>query len=122
MLADTPLVGNLDNPGYMKVLLDGRTNLEELFADLGSEHLSRAQGLRPDADRMLPGFRSNEAANPSRPGSSVAQQIWQDDEIQLNIVTIGKKQGMRPPTPRRAPALSFVVCNYDMISMHPPIS
>jgi hypothetical protein len=34
MLADTPLVKNLSNPDYMKILLDGRPNIEALFADL----------------------------------------------------------------------------------------
>jgi hypothetical protein len=36
MLADTPLIKNLDNPAHMKVLLDGRENLDSLFADLGA--------------------------------------------------------------------------------------
>jgi hypothetical protein len=34
MLADTPLVKKLSNPDYMQVLLEGRPNLETLFADL----------------------------------------------------------------------------------------
>ncbi len=58
MLADTPLVKNLENPEYMKILLDGKRNLEELFADLGAAHLAGAYGLQPDTDRILPGFRA----------------------------------------------------------------
>jgi len=34
MLANTPLVKNLQNPEYMKLLLNGKTSLEELFAEL----------------------------------------------------------------------------------------
>jgi hypothetical protein len=58
MLADTPLVKNLDNPEYMKILLDGKAGLEELFAELGGAHLAGADGLQADADRILPGFRA----------------------------------------------------------------
>jgi len=58
MLADTPLVRNLDNTNYMKILLDGKANLEELFAELGKAHLPYDDGLQTDTDRILPGFRS----------------------------------------------------------------
>jgi len=34
MLANTPLVKNLQNPEYMKLLLNGKSNLEELFAEI----------------------------------------------------------------------------------------
>lgn len=34
MFADTPLVKNLDNPDYMKVLLNGKKSLEEKFAEI----------------------------------------------------------------------------------------
>ena len=34
MLANTPLVKNLQNPEYMKLLLNGKTSLEELFAEI----------------------------------------------------------------------------------------
>lgn len=58
MLADTPLIKNLDNPDYMKILLDGKANLEELFAELGTVHLAGAEELLADTDRILPGFRA----------------------------------------------------------------
>ena len=32
MLAQTPLIKNLQNPEYMKILLDGKASIEELFA------------------------------------------------------------------------------------------
>ena len=57
MLADAPLIKNLDNPEYMKILLDGKENLEELCAELGRVRVSFAHGLQPDTDRILPGFR-----------------------------------------------------------------
>ena len=34
MMADTPLVRNLENPAYLKVLLQGRATLEERFAQI----------------------------------------------------------------------------------------
>ena len=58
MLADTPLVKNLDNPAYMKILLDGKGNLEQLFAELGAVPLPGDEQLQADTDRILPGFRT----------------------------------------------------------------
>ena len=57
MLADTPLIKNLDNPKYMKILLNGKNSLEELFAEL--EKHSCINELEPvsDVDKILPGFR-----------------------------------------------------------------
>ena len=34
MIADTPLVRNLENPCYLKILLDGQARLEERFAQI----------------------------------------------------------------------------------------
>ncbi len=58
MLADTPLVKNLENPDYMKILLDGRDNLEELFAHLTATSFCKAAQSEVNIDRILPGFRS----------------------------------------------------------------
>jgi len=58
MLADTPLVKNLDNPDYMEVLLDGKANLEELFSELGRTHIFADDKSQADNDRILPGFRA----------------------------------------------------------------
>jgi hypothetical protein len=48
MLANTPLVKNLKNPEYMRILLDGKSSLEELFADIDAKEvrkeLKSAQG------------------------------------------------------------------------------
>jgi hypothetical protein len=57
MLADTPLVKNLDNPDYMKLLLNGKANLEELFAAVGAMP-SKTTDEYDDSDRVPPGFRS----------------------------------------------------------------
>jgi hypothetical protein len=59
MLADTPLVKNLDNPAYMEILLDGKENLVELFAELGPSWITNAAAeSQPEIDRLLPGFRA----------------------------------------------------------------
>jgi len=58
MLADTPLVKNLDNPDYMEVLLDGKANLEELFSELGKISFATNDKSQADIDRILPGFRA----------------------------------------------------------------
>ena len=55
MLADTPLVKNLANPDYMKLLLNGNTDLEQLFA--GMDPISLNTELQSGIDRILPGFR-----------------------------------------------------------------
>lgn len=47
LLADTPLIKNLENDPYMKILLDGKSDLEELFAEIDSnmvrDQLAKAQ-------------------------------------------------------------------------------
>jgi len=58
MLADTPLIKNLDNPDYMEILLDGKASLEELFAELATTTLANTTDLQTDTDRILPGFRA----------------------------------------------------------------
>jgi hypothetical protein len=57
MLADTPLVTNLDNPEYMSVLLDGKASLEELFAQMGPPLFAGEVESQADTSRILPGFR-----------------------------------------------------------------
>jgi hypothetical protein len=58
MLADTPLVKNLDNPAYMEILLDGKENLEELFAELAPSWITNGEAeSQSETDRLLPGFR-----------------------------------------------------------------
>lgn len=58
MLSDTPLIKNLDNSKYMDILLDGKANLEELFAEIGNISLEDTDESKIDTDRILPGFRT----------------------------------------------------------------
>ena len=57
MLVDTPLVKNLDNPDYMRVLLNGKADLDELFGKMDPIFLSSEIELQSGVDRVLPGFR-----------------------------------------------------------------
>ena len=47
VLADTPLIKNLENDPYMNILLDGKANLEEVFAEIDvkvvRDELAKAQ-------------------------------------------------------------------------------
>jgi hypothetical protein len=47
----------MDNPNYMEVLLDGKANLEELFAGLGRTPLENMAEIQAEADRILPGYQ-----------------------------------------------------------------
>jgi hypothetical protein len=53
----TPLVKNLDNPRYMEILLNGKADLEELFADIDSSPLKNIDISEPVPNLILPGFR-----------------------------------------------------------------
>lgn len=57
MLADTPLVRNLDNPAYMDILLNGNETLEQVFAQISADEVREQTAQQSDPDRMLPGFR-----------------------------------------------------------------
>jgi len=37
MLADTPLIKNLENEAYLKIILNGKANLEELFSEIDAK-------------------------------------------------------------------------------------
>jgi hypothetical protein len=58
MLAETPLVKNLNNPEYMKILLEGKSNLEDLFASLEQNPGFNHKESKNGSDQILPGFRS----------------------------------------------------------------
>ena len=42
----------------MDILLDGKANLEELFAEIGNISLEDTAESKADTDRILPGFRT----------------------------------------------------------------
>jgi len=41
MFADTPLVKNLENPVYMKIMLAGKKSLEEKFAEIDHKEIMK---------------------------------------------------------------------------------
>jgi len=57
MLADTPLVKNLDNDEYMRILLDGKADLEALFANVELTVTDNSTNSIVWGDQILPGFR-----------------------------------------------------------------
>lgn len=58
MLADTPLVKNLDNPRYTEILLNSKHNLEELFAELDAQPTEPDSRAESDDHPGLTEFRS----------------------------------------------------------------
>lgn len=58
MIADTPLVRNLDNPRYLEVLLNGHATLEERFAQIDIDAVRRElTAARTSLDRVPPAIR-----------------------------------------------------------------
>lgn len=62
MLADTPLIKNLDNPEYVEIILDGRSSLAERFAQVDiklvrEELKAQAEILRKYPKRMAKLFK-----------------------------------------------------------------
>jgi hypothetical protein len=69
MLPDTPLVKNLQNPEYLKILLDGQPSLEALFAQIDPltvrQELTKAQQTPEHVPRALQRFIAElPASNP----------------------------------------------------------
>ena len=54
MLADTPLVRNLDNPDYMKILLNGKDSLAARFADIDIEQVRQEEQQNTNRFRKYP--------------------------------------------------------------------
>jgi hypothetical protein len=54
MLADTPLVRNLDNADYMKILLQGKESLAERFADIDIKQVRREEQENNNRFRKYP--------------------------------------------------------------------
>jgi len=55
MLADTPLVKNLDNAEYMKILLNGSSTLEECFAKIDTNIvIGRLKAERNKKEKISP--------------------------------------------------------------------
>ena len=64
MLADTPLVKNLDNPDYMEILLDGKAGLEELFAEIDSNSVAETKNFIENHSNM--DYHANNCCEPYR--------------------------------------------------------
>ena len=54
ILAETPLVRNLENPAYMKILLNGKTSIEEVFAEIDIETFRQAFREAQNAPGKIP--------------------------------------------------------------------
>ena len=55
MFSDTPLVMNLENKDYMQILLDGKKNLEERFAEIDSKDVrEEIKRMGSEADIVPP--------------------------------------------------------------------
>lgn len=54
MLAETPLVRNLDNPAYMKILLNGKASLEAVFAAIDIDTLRQEFRKAQDSPQRIP--------------------------------------------------------------------
>ena len=53
IIADTPLVKNLDNPEYMDVILDGKETLEDAFAEICQQKvMKKMQDAKKDETKI----------------------------------------------------------------------
>jgi len=59
MLADTLLVKNLDNPEYLRIILNGKANLEELFAEIDSRRVrAEMKKTRQNSENVPPEIKA----------------------------------------------------------------
>lgn len=54
ILADTPLVRNLENPSYTRILLNGKASLEEVFAEVDIDTFRNAFRKAQDVPEKIP--------------------------------------------------------------------
>lgn len=55
ILSDTPLVKNLENPEYLKIILDGKPSLKERFAEIEAQLVTRElSNLQHDSEKVSP--------------------------------------------------------------------
>ena len=54
ILAETPLVRNLENPSYMRILLSGKASLEEVFAEVDIDTFRDAFRGAQDVSEKIP--------------------------------------------------------------------
>ena len=70
ILAETPLVRNLENPAYMKILLKGKQSIEEVFAETEIGILREAFREAQDAPGKIPAKLKPLISMPDFPESS----------------------------------------------------
>jgi uncharacterized C2H2 Zn-finger protein len=71
MLAETPLVRNLQNPDYMKILLNGKTTLEAVFAEIDIDTLRKEFRKAQSDPEKIPAKLKALIAMPDYPGKLV---------------------------------------------------
>jgi len=54
MIADTPLVKNLENPNYMKIILGEKNTLEEVFASIDPAEVKQILKKSRTDDKIPP--------------------------------------------------------------------
>ena len=67
MIADTPLVRNLEIPNYLKVLLKGYADLEECFADINIGEVRQEMAAAKSSSQKVPKKIRQLIAAPSFP-------------------------------------------------------
>ena len=67
ILAETPLVRNLQNHHYMGILLNGKASLEELFAGIDTDTLRDAFRKAQDSPERIPAKLKSLIAMPDFP-------------------------------------------------------
>ena len=72
VLAETPLVRNLQNPNYMKILLNGKSSLETVFAEIDINTLRQAFREAQDDPEKIPPKLKPLIAMPDFPEKLVA--------------------------------------------------
>ncbi len=72
ILAETPLVRNLQNPHYLTILLNGKSDLEEVFADIEIDTLRKAFREAQDDPEKIPAKLKPIIAMPDFPHMLVA--------------------------------------------------
>ena len=71
ILAETPLVRNLENPTYMEIMLDGKPSIEEVFAETEIETLREAFREAQDVPEKIPAKLKPLIAMPDFPAKLV---------------------------------------------------
>lgn len=72
ILAETPLVRNLENPSYMKIILKGKASLDEVFAKIEIDTLRKAFRKARDTPEKIPAEIQSLIAMPDFPEKLVS--------------------------------------------------